>query len=93
MRRFSRLRYFVFGSRSGVLLNPKKGTPGPIQGTAVTGNDARSFRACCDIQGLPENFDLSFLHLDGKKQAVTNVVPLTLSPVSVKPDRSGDLPI
>jgi len=76
---FSRLRHFVFGSRSGVLLNPVKGIKSNVRGTAVTGSDPRSFRACCDIQGLPSDFDLPFFSLEGKKQAVANGVPLMLS--------------
>lgn len=76
---FSRLRHFIFGSRSGVLLNPISGTRGKVTGTAVTGSDKRSFRACCDIQGLPSDFDLPSFTLEGKKQAVGNGVPLALS--------------
>lgn len=75
---FSRLRHFVFGSRDGRLLNPMTGTRGEIAGTAVIGNDARSFRACCEIQGLPPDFDLPFFTLAAKKQAVANGVPLQL---------------
>jgi len=76
---FSRLRHFVFGSRNGQLLNPMKGILKDIQGTAVTGTDSRSFKACCEIQGLPVDFDLPFFTLEGKKQAVANGVPLQLS--------------
>lgn len=75
---FSRLRHFVFGSRNGTLLNPISGTKGEVLGTAVTGSDKRSFRACCDIQGLPSDFDLPSFTLEGKKQAVGNGVPLAL---------------
>lgn len=76
---FSRRRDFVFGSQSGQLLNPMNGTRQDIQGTCVTGNDERSFQACCDIQGLPRDFDLPFFTLEGKKQAVANAVPMALS--------------
>ena len=75
---FSRRRDFVFGSRSGTLLNPVYGKRERIQGTAVTGSDERSFSACCDIQGLPSGFDLPFFSLEGKKRAVANGVPMFL---------------
>ena len=75
---FSRNRSFVFGSKSGVMLNPLSDTRSEIQGSAVVGSDPRSFRACCDIQGLPKDFDLPFFTLDGKKQAVANGVPMAL---------------
>lgn len=75
---FSRNRHFIFGSLSGKLLNPMKKKKGSVIGTAVLGNDSRSFRACCDIQGLPSNFDIPFFSLKGKKQAVANGVPLPM---------------
>lgn len=75
---FSRRRDFVFGSRSGQLLNPVYGKRSKTHGTAVTGSDDRSFSACCDIQGLPPGFDLPFFSLEGKKQAVANGVPMSL---------------
>ena len=75
---FSRLRHFVFGSKNGTLLNPMIGNKSKVIGTAVTGSDSRSFRACCDIQGLPAEFDLPSFTLSGKKQAVANGVPLQL---------------
>ncbi len=43
---FSRRRDFVFESKSGQLLNLIIDTRGEIQGTAVTGSDERSFKAC-----------------------------------------------
>ena len=75
---FSRLRYFIFGSKSGQLLNPMIGVKGEVQGTAVTGSDSRSFGAMCDIQGLPKGYDLPSFTLEAKKQAVANGVPLAL---------------
>lgn len=75
---FSRRRDFIFGSRSGRFLNPKISATGETQGTAVTGNDERSFPACCEIQGLPASFDVPFFTLDGKKQAVANAVPMAM---------------
>ena len=76
---FSRLRYFVFGSLNGKLLNPMKGKKGEVSGGCVTGNDNRSFRSMCDIQGLPNDFDLPFFTLSGKKQVIANAVPLAMS--------------
>ena len=75
---FSRRRDFVFGSLSGQLLNPVYGKQSGIRGTAVTGSDERPFTACCDIQGLPPDFDVPFFSLEGKKQAVANGVPMAL---------------
>lgn len=75
---FSRRRDFIFGTRTGQLLNPKIFVKGEVRGTAVTGNDERSFPACCDIQGLPQDFDIPFFTLEGKKQAVANGVPMAM---------------
>lgn len=75
---FSRCRHFIFGSLSGQLLNPIKRIKNKVSGGAVTGNDDRSFSACCEIQGLPMDFDLPFFSLKGKKQAVANGVPLQM---------------
>lgn len=77
---FSRLRVFQFGSKNGTLLNPMVKTKdfNQIIGTAVTGNDHRSFQTICEIQGLDKDFDLPFLSLAGKKQAVANAVPMPL---------------
>ena len=76
---YSRLRHFTFGSRNGVLLNPKIETIGVTKGGAVVGNDSRSFRACCDIQGLPSEFDLPEFNATGKKKVVANAVPLPMA--------------
>ena len=75
---FSRRRDFVFGSKSDHILNPMNATRGEVAGTCVTGSDDRSFSACCEIQGLPHDFDIPFFSLAGKKQAVANAVPLQL---------------
>lgn len=75
---YSRKRVFVFGSKAGIMLNPMISTTREVKGTAVTGGDERSFSACCEIQGLPADFDLPFFSLEGKKQAVGNGVPLQL---------------
>lgn len=77
---YSRLRHFIFGSKSGRLLDPMKGVNNKqTLGTAVTGKDDRGFQACCEIQGLPSDFDLPFFSNSGKKQAVANGVPLSMS--------------
>jgi len=75
---FSRRRDFVFGSKSGELINPAIDVRKDIKGTCVTGSDERSFSACCEIQGLSSDFDLPFFSLEGKKQAVANGVPMQL---------------
>jgi len=75
---FSRRRDFIFGSKSGQLINPIISTNGKVLGGAVVGSDSRSFASCCEIQGLPKGFDLPFLSLAGKKQAVANGVPLPM---------------
>lgn len=76
---FSRRRDFIFGHKDGILLNPMIRNNGATKGTAVTGSDNRSFSTMCEIQGLPKDFDLPFLSLEGKKQAVANAVPLQMS--------------
>ena len=75
---FSRRRDFMFGSKSGQLLNPMIRTNGKTKGGAVVGNDDRSFRTCCDIQGLSPDFDLPFFTLTAKKQAVANGIPMAM---------------
>lgn len=75
---YSRLRVFTFGSKNGVLLNPMQGKKGLVKGTSITGNDDRSFSACCEIHGLDKHFDLPSLTLTAKKQAIANGVPLQL---------------
>ena len=53
-------------------------TSGKTKGGAVVGNDDRSFRTCCDIQGLSPDFDLPFFTLTAKKQAVANGIPMAM---------------
>jgi len=74
---FSRRRDFVFGSRHGVRLDPMNGVRGTVAGTCVTGSDARSYAACCEIQGVP-GLQLPFFTQAGKKQAIANAVPMAL---------------
>lgn len=75
---FSRSRDFVYGSRSGELLNPMVATRGNGLGPCVTGRDERSFSAICEIQGLGPGFEIPFFSLEGKKQAVANGVPIQM---------------
>ncbi len=75
---YSRRRNIVFGSKHGKMLNPIIRTKAEIAGTCITGSDERSFAACCEIQGLPADFDLPFFSLAGKKQAIANGVPMQL---------------
>ena len=76
---FSRQRVFVFGCRDELLLNPMVGTrPGDVKGTCVTSKDQRSFLACCQIHGLPDDFALPFFSREGKMKALANSVPLAL---------------
>ena len=79
----SRLRKFVIGCKDASLLamlSFKRQTKvkGQLIGSAVTGNDKRSFQAICSIQGLPADFDLPWFNLAGKKKAVANGVPLQM---------------
>lgn len=76
---FSRRRVFTFGCKDDIKLNPINQINGDVLGTAVVGNDERSFKACCEIQGLQEPIDLSFLTKEAKKQVIANAVPLQIS--------------
>ena len=76
---FSRLRCFQFGSRRGVVLNPMKGTKGRVTQTAITTKESMSFKAMCDVTGLPEDFTLPSFHETGKKRALGNAVPLPMA--------------
>lgn len=75
---FSRRRDFVFGFKYGRLLNPIIETRQGDNGACVTGSDARSLEAISEIHGLPEDFDIPFFTLEGKKQAIANAVPLQM---------------
>jgi DNA (cytosine-5)-methyltransferase 1 len=57
---FPRRRDFIFESRTGQILNPIVSTKRQSKGTAVHSSDERSFAACCEIQGLPGDFDITF---------------------------------
>jgi DNA (cytosine-5)-methyltransferase 1 len=76
---YSRRRVFVFGCKKDIKLNPINKINGDVKGTAVVGNDARSYHACCQIQGLDKPLDLSFLTKEAKKQVVANAVPFQIS--------------
>ncbi|MEC4091155.1 DNA cytosine methyltransferase [Pseudoalteromonas rubra] len=75
---FSRARVFTFGNKRGVTLNPIHKSGAVANGTAVVGNDERSYAACCEIQGLDAPLELDFLTLTAKKQVIANAVPLQL---------------
>ncbi|WP_395378130.1 DNA cytosine methyltransferase [Marinicella sp. W31] len=83
---YSRLRHFQFGCKNGNLLNPPKLTMRPdiLEGAVVAKNDQRSFRQMCDIQGLPENYDLPHFNESGKKIMIGNGVPIRLGRELVK---------
>lgn len=75
---YSRRRVFVFGSKQDIKLNPIYKVNGDVSGTAVVGNDERSYHACCQIQGLDKPLDLPFLTKSAKKQVIANAVPLQI---------------
>jgi DNA (cytosine-5)-methyltransferase 1 len=75
---FSRRRVFVFGCKQDIKLNPINKINGEILGTAVVGNDARSYESCCEIQGLSKPLHLPFLTKEAKKQVIANAVPLQI---------------
>lgn len=74
----SRRRDFQFGSKSGLLLNPMYSDRGEDLGPMVSGQDERPFRMLCGIHGLPDDFDLDWLTVQAKKQAIANSVPMQL---------------
>lgn len=80
----SRLRHFQFGSKKGYVLN--------IQRTEFTGEKQpcltasegkrvgkRTFAEFCNLQGLPDNFDLPDLHKTAKYKVVGNGVHAAVS--------------
>lgn len=77
----SRPRHFQFGSKAGWILNIKrskfKGVAQPCL-TASEGNKKgkRTFAEFCQLQGLPDNFDIPDLHKIAKYRAVGNGVHL-----------------
>jgi len=74
----SRLRVFTFGAKENIKLNPTYKINPEKKGTAVVGNDSRSYEACCEIQGLSKPLDLPFLTKEAKKQVIANAVPLQI---------------
>jgi DNA (cytosine-5)-methyltransferase 1 len=50
---------------------------GALEGAALA-NDPRSFAKLCELQGLPEDFDLPGFLMAQKKRAVGNGVPLPM---------------
>lgn len=75
---YSRRRVFVFGCKDDIKLNPITQVNDKVKGTAVVGNDERSYHACCQIQGLNSPLDLPFLTKSAKKQVIANAVPLQI---------------
>ena len=73
----TRLRHIQFGSLSGRLLNIPRH---PVTGTqpAVLANDTRSFRRVCELQGLPDDYDLPPFRVKEAIRAVGNGVPLPM---------------
>jgi DNA (cytosine-5)-methyltransferase 1 len=78
----SRLRHIQFGSKSGRLLNVTRRvtnvTPRGEREGAALANDSRSFAKLCELQGLPEGFDLPGFLMAEKKRAVGNGVPMVM---------------
>lgn len=76
----SRLRYFIFGSRNGKLLNPMIGKTDKsrIKYTAVNSGSDMPWHTMLDISGLPQDLELPFFSKAGKVQAVANGVPLPM---------------
>jgi len=77
----TRLRHIQFGSKSGRLLvvtrRPVTTSNVTHRGAALASDD-RPFSELCELQGLPDNFDLPpFLAVE-KKRAVGNGVPLQM---------------
>lgn len=77
----SRLRHFQFGSNNGVVLNPPLEVTKETRHGAALASDERSFAQLKALQGLPQEFDLPSLTVEGKKRAVGNGVPLPLGQV------------
>lgn len=74
--RVSRLRHWQFGSRSGTLLDPIRGRKLAHCEPAALACDGRTFAEVCRLQGLPADFDLPGMTVEGKIRAVGNGVPI-----------------
>lgn len=74
----SRRRDFVFGSRNGGLIDPMMREGDRSEHSCVVSNDERSFSACCELHGLPRDFDIEGFSLQGKKRAIANSVPMQM---------------
>lgn len=74
----TRLRHIQFGSQSGRLINVTRRPVTPGLPGAALANDDRSFAELCQLQGLPDDFDLSPFLASEKKKAVGNGVPLPM---------------
>ena len=77
----SRLRHIQFGSKHSLFLDiPRLPMQKIVRGCALA-SDTRSFKELCNLQGLPDNFDLPDFNVAGKKKAVGNGVPLVIGRV------------
>lgn len=77
----SRLRHIQFGSKSGRLLNVTRRSRNSVTQPAALANDDRDFKTLCNLQGLPDDFDLPGWTVKGKKTAVGNGVPMVMGDV------------
>lgn len=74
-----RLRHYQFGSRDGTIISPARSRPPAESQKIVMASEARrggrrSFADCCELQGLPRDFDLPGFTVEGKFRAVGNGV-------------------
>lgn len=76
---YSRLRHIQFGSKTGLILDIPKGKMNPNCKPLATASDSRSFSELKHIQGLPDTYELSELHIQAKKRAVGNGVPVSIA--------------
>lgn len=78
----TRLRHIQFGSRTGKMLDiPRRSITDKSKQGAALANDDRSFEQICQLQGLPEGYDLPGFLAREKKRAVGNGVPLVMGKV------------
>lgn len=84
--RQSRLRHFQFGSREGLVIQPRRQKfAGKIEPAcmAIEGKkqQRRTFADFCELQGLPRDFDLPGYSREAKYKAVGNGVPVMMAQV------------
>lgn len=75
-----RLRHFQFGSREGMsIILPRLFTRGRAPSPAILASDHdRPWSEFLELQGLPPDYDLPWLHT-AKKTAIGNAVPLPIA--------------